>query len=196
MAKKQNTTSTSSVQAGTFDGNLTEDLQGFAKKPDEITYARNAMRNTVVGDLGNRTNEPSNYKCQQAPYTIIGFIHVGADEWAVFSTDNTNSEIGLFKEDESSYKTLVNSQLLAFSTSNLIKGVGRTAFNCGRRVYWDDGKNPSRVLDLDDIPWVKTYTETDGCRTYSDTAVLDVEKLRLAPIVKDLAFRVERGSST
>ncbi len=194
MAKKQ--IQSSSAYPGTFDSNLNVDNRGFGKRPNEWTQARNAVNNTVVGDIGNISNEAANYLCQEAPYTIIGAIHIEADKWVIFSTNNIDSEIGLFKEDEKSYKTIINSQLLKFSTDNLIKGIGRTAYDCGRRVYWDDGLNPTRMLDIDNVPYKQACTNDNGCNVCIDTGILDVEKLRLAPLIKNLAFRVERGNSS
>jgi len=99
MAKPTNT---SGAQGGSFDKRLNEDIKGFAKSPAEWTQARNAVNNTTSGDIGEISNEASNYLCAAAPYTIIGTIHLTRDEWAIYSTDDTNSEIGIFKEDECS----------------------------------------------------------------------------------------------
>jgi hypothetical protein len=186
---------TSSVQASSFDKNLIEDVDGMLKLPNQWTQARNAVNNTVLGDIGELSNEASNYLCAEAPYTIIGSVHLGKDEWAIFSTDDTNSEIGLFEEDGCSYKTIVNDSCLNFNKDNLIKGVGRTTYNCGRQAYWDDGVNPTRLLNIDNVPWIEDCEIVNGCNICVPTNDLDCDKLRLAPLVKDLAFRIERGSS-
>lgn len=191
-SKPQNT---SSGQSGSFDKGLVEDVNGFHKQPNQWTQARNAVNNTDMGDIGELSNEQSNYLCTVAPYTIIGTIHLGGDEWAVFSTDDTNSEIGIFKEDSCLYEKVVNAQCLNFNRENLIKGVGRTTFDCGKQVYWDDGVNPTRVLNLDNVPWVQDCEVVNGCNICEDTDQLDCDKIRLAPIVKDLSFRLERGAA-
>ena len=198
MAKQQ---STSSAQGGSFDKNLTKDIDGFHKKPNQHTHARNAVNNTVQGDLGELSNEASNYLSAAAPYTIIGGIHLGKDAWAIYSTDDTESEIGLFLEDSHSYTTAVNDPCLGFKKDHLIKGVGRTTFDCGRQSYWDDGLNPSRVLNLDNIPWIEDCVDSNGaqaggCQICTPTDRLDCDKIRLAPLVQDLAFRVEQGNSS
>ena len=200
MAKQQNT---SSANAGSFDHSLNEDIERFHRQPNQWTQARNAVTNTTRGDLGDLSNEASNRLCASAPYTIIGGIHIQADEWAIFSTNDIDSEIGLFKEGDCSYETIVNDPCLAFSTLHLIVGVGRTSYNCGRRVYWDDGINPTRMLDIDRVPWKQdcppapadVYSE-HPCRICTDTDELDCDKLRLAPIIKDLSFRVAVGNAS
>lgn len=208
MAKKINT---GGLLYGSSDGHLNEDVQRFRKQPNEWSQARNAVTNTVIGDVGDLSNEMSNYLAvtvgtvnPEIQYKIIGAIHIGSDEWVIFSTNNVNSEIGLFKEDSLSYNALINNangvagRSLDFNTSNLIKGVGRTTFDCGRRVYWDDGVNPTRTLDIDNIPWVQECS-TDGsnCQICVDNVgVLDVDRIRLAPLIDKLSFKVERGKSS
>lgn len=191
-----NPQNTSSAQGGSFDKGLSEDIKSSHKSPDLWTQARNAVNNTVVGDVGALSNEASNELCTSAPYTVIGVIHLTADEWAVFSTNDTNSEIGIFKEDSCDYQTVVNADCLNFSRNNLIKGVSKSTFDCAYQVYWDDGINPTRTLNLSDVPWVQECENVNGCQICTDTTVLDCEKIRLAPLFDDLSFRVEAGVST
>jgi len=86
-------TNTSSAGGASFSKNLTEDVNGMLREQNSWTQARNASNNTISGDIGELSNESSNYLCSTAPYTIIGTIHIGGDEWAIFSTDNTDCEI-------------------------------------------------------------------------------------------------------
>jgi len=97
MAQDPNTTRT-------FDKALNEDVKDFHLPGNEWTQARNAINNSKTGDLGRLGNEPGNTSCltTELKYTIIGFIHIIEDKWAVFSTDNVNSEIGLFTESKCS----------------------------------------------------------------------------------------------
>jgi len=192
MAKPTNT---SGAQGGSFDKRLNEDIKGFAKSPAEWTQARNAVNNTTSGDIGEISNEASNYLCAAAPYTIIGTIHLTADEWAIYSTDDTNSEIGIFKEEACSYTKVVNDPCLNFNRDNLIIGVGRKTFECNRRVYWDDGRNPSRTLDLNDVPWIQDCETIDSCEICTDTDQLDCSKIRLEPLVSNMSFSVAVGAA-
>jgi len=195
MAKKNKTQNTNSSGTAGFDKGLVEDISGFYKSPNQWSQARNAVSNTDAGDLGELSNESSNYLCSTAPYTIIGVIHLSGDEWAVFSTDDSNNEIGLFKEDSCTYKKIVNAPCLNFNRGNLIKGVGRSTYDCGKQLYWDDGINPTRVLNIDDVPWIQNCEVIDSCNICEDTDQLDCDKIRLAPLIKDLSFRLERGNN-
>ena len=190
----QNTSSGGSIS---FSKKMSKDVSGMLKEANTWISARNAVNNTDSGDLGELSNEESNALCAQAPYTIIGTIHLGGDEWAVYSTDNTDCEIGLFKENDCSYTKIVNDRCLSFNKDNLITGVGRTAFDCGRQAYWDDGINPTRVLDIDDVPYIQDcQTDAEGCVFCEDTDALDCEKIRLAPLIDNICLRVELGQTS
>ena len=118
------------------------------------THARNAVNNSHDGQVGVLGNEPANLFCVTLPYTLIGTIHLTDDQWAVFTTDNVNSEIGIFDESACSYTKVINDPCLNFKTTNLITGVSRKRFDCERLLYWDDGLNPTRVLNINDVPYV------------------------------------------
>lgn len=177
--------------------------KGMMKDPNDTfmgegvwTHARNAVNNSHDGEIGVLGNEPANFKCVDLPYTFIGAIHIDDAEWAVFTTDDTNSEIGVFNEEQCSYTKIVNDPALGFKRSHLIEGVSRRKFDCGRPVYWSDALNPDRYLDLDDVPWKQTVEKVDGCYIYTDTTELDVEKLRLAPLVKTPCLELKKGTSS
>lgn len=191
-----NPQNTSSAEGGSFDKALNEDLKGVQKAPNLWTQARNAVNNTIKGDLGELSNEASNYLSALAPYTIIGAIHLTADEWAIFSTDDTDSEIGIFKEDAGTYTTVVNAQCLAFKRDFLIKGVSKSSFDCNYQVYWSDTINPDRLLNLGDVPWIQNCQVVDSCQICTDTTDLDCEKIRLAPLIDKMKLRVDAGQST
>jgi len=192
MAKKQHSAETSNYTKG-----LNEDLSNLYQDTSSWTHARNAVNNTERGDLGYLGNEPSNKECIQAPYTIIGFIHLEADEWAIFSTDDTNSEIGFFKEGLCSYRTIVNAPCLNLKRTHLISGVSKTDATCGKVIYWADNLNPDRYLKIDDVPWIKTQIiDNQGCITYQNTSQLDCDKIRLESFVQQPCVRLEKGSGT
>lgn len=193
--KKQNT---SKSEMHTFQKALGEDVNGMAKDPGSWTQARNAVNNSTIGDIAELSNEQSNYLCASAPYTIIGFIHLEEDKWAVFSTDDSNSEIGLYERDACTYETVANDPCLAFNKDNLIIGVSRTNFDCDNVVYWSDGNNPDRTMSIQNPIWIQECTDSNGddaggCITCVDTDRLDCDKLRLAALVGNLCFSVETG---
>ena len=235
MAKKDfDPTNTSSGESHSFDGNLQRDTRDFHVKSNQWTYARNAVNNSNIGDLGKLGNEPANRLCIQVwqnptanpptgPFTIIGFIHLEKDKWAVFSTDNTNSEVGYFEEEICRYTRIVNDPCLNFKTSNLIYGQSRKDFECKYNLYWADGLNPDRYLPIGnidnapyaqpwpDVPWVcdfqiptpdpecniaVTPTSSDPCEICVPRIPLqlDCDKARLESLMQPICIQVSKGA--
>jgi len=182
---KQKYSNTSSIETNSFSKGMVKDVNASLQAKQNWSHARNAHNNSVDGDAGVIGNEPANLKCGVVPYTIIGFIYKQAEKWYVFSTDDTNSEIGLYDESTCEYTTIVNAQCLNFKTKHLITGAAKENYDCTWQIYFDDGLNPSRTLNVDDIPWVQiqTTSENEDCIIYKDSDVLDCEQLRLAPVL-------------
>ena len=177
----------SSIQTNSFIKGMNKDITPSLENNQSWWHARNVVNNSEDGDLGIVGNEPSNLQCGVIPYTIIGAIHRYGDEWIIYSTDDTNSEIGTFDDSECKYTTLVNDRCLNFNRKYLITGAAKENFDCTWQVYWDDGNNPSRTLNIDEIPWKKYISSAEGdpCIVYSDIEPrkLDCEQIRLAPLV-------------
>ena len=182
MAKKTSASS-SSVNTNTFIKGMNKDITQSMEPNQSWWHARNAANNSTDGDLGVIGNEPSNFSCGEIPYTIIGAIKLYSDKWVIYSTDNINSEIGIFDDSECKYTTLVNDPCLNFNKKFLISGAAKENFDCTWQVYWDDSNNPSRTLNIDNIPWIQNCETIDDCVTCTDTDRLDCEQIRLAPLV-------------
>ena len=205
MAKKRTSSSaqqaptqnTSTADTRVFTKGMVKDTNASFQAKEAWSHARNAANNSVDGDLAVIGNEPANLECAKVPYTIIGAIHTYADQWVLFSTDNTNSEIGLFDDSKCEYKPLVNAPCLAFNKKHLISGAAKENFDCSWQVYWDDGNNPSRTLNLDDIPYIQIETSNpgDSCVIYEDTELLDCEKIRLAPLIDTPCVTLSKSES-
>lgn len=161
---------------------LITDLNESLVSKEFWTFARNAQMNSHLGQVQFLQNEPSNYKCVDLPYTPIGFIRLLNNRWVVFTTDNTNSEIGVFNELECTYQTIINNTCLGFNTEYLVQGVSKENFDCTESVYWTDALNPRRRLNLQEIPY--TYsTDDDACETKIFTDQLDCENLMIDKLV-------------
>jgi hypothetical protein len=201
MAKKKTASASSSTfkSTATFDKAMVTDVNDYHLPENAWTYARNAINNSRKGDIGKLSNEPGNQFCTTAPFNIIGSIHIEKDIWAVFSTNNYLSEIGLFVEGECSYTKLVRSTCLRFKTTNLIIGVAKPNAFCSHELFWDDGINPTRYIDINKIPWLETCEDVDGCKICeptldsNDEKILDCEQLRLESIYKTPTAVVKKG---
>ena len=189
--------SSSTVNTNSFVKGMNKDITPSLENNQSWWHARNVANNSEDGDVGVIGNEPSNLQCGVIPYTIIGAVHRYGDEWIVFSTDDTNSEIGRFDDSECKYTTLVNDTCLAFDRKFLITGASKENFDCTWEVYWDDGNNPSRALNIDSIPWKQYISSADGdpCVVYSDIEPrrLNCEKIRIAPLLDTPCIKLSKS---
>ena len=111
---------TSSVDSRMFTKGMIKDTNASFQGKEQWHHARNAANNSEDGDVGLIGNEPSNLECANVPYTIIGAIHLYQDQWALYSTDDINSEVGLFDDSKCSYEVLINDPCLNFKKKNLM----------------------------------------------------------------------------
>jgi len=179
-----------------FDKGLNTNIKDYHLDNQSWVYARNAINNTHTGDLGGIGNEPANRFCANAAYDIIGAIHLEKDLWAIYSTNDVDSEIGTFASERCEYVTIVNDRCLNFRKTHLITGASRRTFDCSFQVYWADNKlNPDRTLVLNDVPWIQECVDTDGCITCVDTEELDCSKILLESRITQPCVRLERSAS-
>ena len=188
----------SSVRTNSFTKGMNKDIAQSLELNNSWWHARNAANNDNDGDVGLIGNEPANLQCGVIPYTVIGAIHRYGDEWIVYSTDNINSEIGRFDDSECKYTTIVNDQCLNFKKEHLITGASKENFDCTWEVYWDDNNNPSRSLNIDNVPYIKDYDNPTGiapCIVYPNKQPLrlDCEEIRLAPLMSTPCIKLNKS---
>ena len=152
---------TSQIVTNSFSKGLNKDTDPSFVESGLWTHARNMVNNTDEGNVGTLSNEDSNYLCgtsgetMQGEKHIIGIIHLFADKWVVYTVayvngKNVNSEIGLYEEDFCRYRPIVSGVCLKFSKYNLITGASKQNGDCTWEVYWVDGLNVDRYLNIGD----------------------------------------------
>ena len=217
--KTAGTQNTTDVQSQGFTKNLVEDVSNYLVDENSWTQARNAINNSVTGDIGSLGNEPSNIFCVAitadgtptgAPLAIIGAVYTTLDTWVLFSTDDSNHQIGIYNQTSCSYYKVVDDPCLNFSRSHLISGVSKKNFQCRYNIYWSDAFNPDRVLSLEienptlndytnpdsGIPWIQDCNIINGCQVCTNTNVIDCDKIRLESLTNPACLRVEKGASS
>jgi len=170
-----------------FTHGLIKDFDNMVVGEGFWTHARNAVNKTHSGDKSLVGNEPATLHSADASYDIIGLAHKVNSEWVVFSTDEKNSEIGIYNEQRDTYKKLISSLELGFSRKHIITGVCKKNYNDTYSVYWQDGNQPDRFLNLDEIPYKTTgrNLSTDrNCIIEEYTSELDTDKTLLQPYIK------------
>lgn len=154
MAKENKNTpkdNTTTVTTNGFNKGMMKDISESFMPEGTWYHARNLVNNSNQGDLGVVGNEPSNNLFIQLTYTIIGAIPIIEDYWVIFSTDDSMSEVGLFKEKSRKYVIISRDAQWNFKRSHSIIGAAKSNFDCSYQVYWADGLNPDRTLNIGDI---------------------------------------------
>jgi hypothetical protein len=185
------------VKTHTFSKGLNKDITDIYMPDTVWTNAVNAINNSHQGETGTLSNEPANYLAGSAPYTIIGYAHKAEGMWVVFSTNNVSSEVGIFDEVTETYQTVVNATCLKFKKTHLITAVCKSNYDCTHSVYFADGLNPDRVLNLDRVPYLTTGNnlspDTD-CFIPEYTNMLDCDAIRLHPLVDQPCVKVNKAA--
>lgn len=170
------------IDVNVFSKGMVKDMDNASLSEGCWTHARNAINKSHDGDYGDLGNEQANLLLAAAPYTIMGVIQKIDNEWVICSSSDLESEIGLFSEKTNSYVKLINDRGLNFSVKYLISGVSRRNQDGSYSVYFQDGNNPDRFLNLEHIPYRSTgkNLSTDpACFVPEYTKELDTEKIKL-----------------
>ncbi len=126
-------------------------------KKGSLTYALNAAVENFDSNSVNYQNEEGNELCLNFPedFVLIGTYFILEKNKHIFFLTNPetgDSEIGYMENNSCEYKTLVNSPCLDFSVNYPIQKVQHKSNNCGTEIYWADGHNYKRYLDIDNPP--------------------------------------------
>ena len=149
-----------------------------------LTYALNAAVENFDSNSVNYQNEPGNEHCLDFPagYQLIGEHAIIEKNKHIFFLANPEiggSEIGYMDNNDCVYHTLVNAPCLNFNIAYPIHKVVHQIDNCDTEIYWTDGLNPRRYMDIDDIPYIENLSG-DGC-TRIKTDQLDCNRINLQP---------------
>ena len=150
----------------------------------QLTYALNAAVENFDSNSVNYQNEPGNELCLNFPtnYHLIGTHFINEQGKHIFFLTNPNtgdSEIGYMDNNDCTYRTYVNGKCLNFNINYPIHKVVHKITNCTTEIYWTDGYNPRRFLDLNKLPYI-TSPGITGCDPIV-TPELDCNKLKLQP---------------
>lgn len=150
----------------------------------QLTYALNASVENFDASSVNYQNEPGNELCLTFPsgFVLIGSHYIQEKSKHIFFITNpaTNeSQIGFMDNNDCQYQILVTSACLNFSIDHPIHKVVHKITNCTTEIYWTDGFNPRRYLDIDNIPYLLKPTSDLCDPQYTDQ--LDCNQLKIQP---------------
>ena len=153
-------------------------------KPGTLTYALNAALENFDASSVNYQNEQGNEFCLQFPsgYSLIGTYFINEKNKHIFFIANPvtgDSEIGYMDNNDCNYQKLVNAKCLNFNIDHPIHKAVHKITNCTTEIYWTDGFNPRRYLDIENIPYLLAFNSDLCDPTYTDQ--LDCNQLKLQP---------------
>lgn len=195
MAKNQdNQTNLNSIKSSTFNKGLIKDFNDSFVPEGVWINAINMVNASHLGDNGTIGNEPSNKFCVQLPYDIVGIVRRDPDTWVIFSTNDVLSEVGLFTESTCSYSKVISDKCLNFKKTNLITGYIQYNYDCTWSVFFADGLNPDRALNLDNPPYQITgYSGTADCPIPIYSECLDCDAIRLEYLINPPCYSVAKA---
>jgi len=168
-----------SIQTG-----MNMDLSVSQIPKGQTSYALNAMVENFDANGVSYNNEASNELCLKFPegYLLIGKHAIIEKNKHVFFLVNPTiggSEIGYMDNNDCNYHTYINDPCLNFNINYPIHKVVHKITNCTTEIYWTDGFNSRRFLDLNNIPYITTIGDTI-CDVTTSTRI-DCNKLKVQP---------------
>lgn len=154
--------------------------------PGRLTYALNAAIENFDSSSVNYQNEPGNQLCLDFTpgYRLIGEHFIPEKKKNIFFLSNPDtgaSEIGFMDNNDCVYRVLINADCLNFDIKNPIPKIVHRISNCTTEIYWTDGINSRRYLDIENPPW-KLLSGTPNCDpVYINPLTIDCNQLKLQP---------------
>jgi hypothetical protein len=189
MAGEETTSSkgniTNNYNAGQTGLNMDNTL-GQIKK-GTLTYALNANIENFDSNSVNYQNEEGNVPCVDENGVlfpdntiVIGTHFINEQRKHIFflvNTDTGGSEIGQIVNNNCVYTTILADDCLDFDINHPIQKAVHRLTNCTTELYWTDGKNPRRYLDIDNPP------TTDICNNLKIQPNFPVPQLTVTDVV-------------
>ena len=150
----------------------------------QLTYALNASVENFDASSVNYQNEPGNELCVTFPsgFVLIGSHYIQEKSKHIFFITNpttSESQIGFMDNNDCEYQTLVTSDCLNFNIDYPIHKIVHKITNCTTEIYWTDGFNPRRYLNIDNVPYL-LQPGSDLCDPLY-TNQLDCNQLKVQP---------------
>jgi hypothetical protein len=147
----------------------------------KLTYALNANVENFDSNSINYQNEEGNELCLNFPqgYQVLGNHFIPEKNKHIFFLINVStgeSQIGYMSNNDCVYHTHLSLPCLNFNVNYPIQKIVHKITNCTTEIYWTDGYNQRRYLDLDgSIP--------TNCNELSLQPDFDIPQLSVVEVV-------------
>lgn len=140
-------------------------------------HAMNANLNMKVGGISAEEGFEELSTVLPLGSIFLGSVSVNGKKSIIFSTDDTGkSEIGSFENYE--YKVVLNSPLLNFNMNSIISSTVKKNNDLEDIVYWTDGINPPRMLNIDNPPTITSADDLNLFFNFKSAITLDLNTVR------------------
>lgn len=165
---------------------LNTDLLSSELPAGVLTYSLNAQVSNYQNSSVSYQNEQGNIECLSFPegYQVIHVKNITSIKRIVYFLTNPttgDSEIGYSDNDECVYSTLIsdkgNDQKFNFNINYPIHKSVVKQTNCSVQIFWTDGLNPRRWIDLTDLPWKEERNPSNDYQPIYLVGQLDANKL-------------------
>lgn len=155
-------------------------------KEGSLTFAKNAAVEGFDGNQVTYQNEQSNVLCVNIPdgYFTIGEVNIIEQDKTILFLANPatgDSEIGARINSKCTYNRIINSKCLNFNRDYPIHTIEVKTSNCNTQLFWTDGYNSRRWMDLDDLPFVEHPDPNKEGSFIKDTTAVDCNKILVQP---------------
>ncbi len=136
-----------------FKNGLNLSVDNINQPKDTYSYALNVVKEDPVNNPEIISNEQgfSSYLTLEYDYILLGSIYLGLKNYILFIKnklgDSAFNQIILLEDTTST--VIYNTVDLNFNDKFLIKGTYRVNYKNERVIYWVDGLNEDRVLNID-----------------------------------------------
>ena len=164
----------------------------------KLTYALNSVIENFDSNSVNYQNEQGNEFCLKFPddYLLMGKYFITEQSKHIFFLTNPltgDSEIGYMINNDCVYRKLINAVCLNFNINYPIHKVVHRITNRTTEIYWTDGFNSRRYLDLENIPYKLTLSSDLCDPTFSND--LDCNQLKIQPNFNIPKVNIDKISS-
>lgn len=181
-------------------GGLKKSIHKSMLKDGEYHHLKNGITSSFEGDMPFIQNAPSNIECLQLPtgFVLIGSKFVKEKNFHIIFIVNPttgSSQIGYFNSENCSYSVVIDDTCLGFDINHPIKATYQY-LGCELNIYFQDGFNRDRHINLDDIPYKQQII--NNCLVDIEPKQLDCTRINIQndltpPVVKPVSV-VEAGA--
>ena len=169
---------------GTANVGLNMDNSPSQMRQGQWSYSLNANVENFDANTLSIQNEAGNEPCIQIPegFVSIGNHFINEQTKYIFFITNPSSgdsQIGYMENNDCIFHVLVDAVCLNFNINYPIHKCVHKITNCSTEIYWTDGYNPRRYLDIDNIPYTLEYGSQLCNPGYS--ANVDCNQLKIQP---------------